>query len=75
MALAIEDVQSMVCLQLGIRKVSAGDRFFEDLGAESADVVNLAAAAEDKYDIGFDEEEIAEVRTVQQLYDLINKLL
>jgi len=74
MAPAIEDVQALVCMQLGIRKVSAEDRFFEDLGAESADVVNLVAAAEDKYDIEFDEEEIADVRTVQQLYDLIKKL-
>jgi acyl carrier protein len=73
MALAIEEVQSLVCVQLGVREVSAGDRFFEDLGAESADLINLVAAAEDKFTITFDEEEIAEVRTVQGLYDLIKK--
>ena len=71
MAVTIEDVQTLVCLQLGKRKVSAGDRFMEDLGAESADIVNIIAAAEDRYQISFAEADISKVRTVQELYDLI----
>jgi acyl carrier protein len=43
----------------------------EDLGAESADLVNLIATVEDKFNISFDEADISRVRTVQQLYDLI----
>jgi acyl carrier protein len=71
MAVTIEEVRTLVRLQLGRRKVAAEDRFIEDLGAESADLVNIIAAAEDKFNISFDEADISRVRTVQQLYDLI----
>jgi len=73
MALTIGDVISLVCVQLGLRRVSEQDRLIEDLGAESADLVNLTAAAEERFRIAFDEEEIARVRTVRELYDLIAK--
>ncbi|UCH97062.1 MAG: acyl carrier protein [Candidatus Aminicenantes bacterium] len=69
MAVTIEEIQTLVRLQLGKRKVSAEDRFMEDLDAESADLVNIIAAAEDKYRISFDESDISGIRTVQQLYD------
>ncbi len=71
MAVQMEEIETLVCLQLGLRKVSADDRFMEDLGAESVDLVNIIAAAEDKFNISFDEADISKVRTVQQLYDLI----
>lgn len=70
MPVTIEDIESLVRLQLGSRNVSAQDRFMEDLGAESADLVNIIAAAEDKFNISFDEADISRVRTVQELYDL-----
>ncbi len=71
MAATIEEIKTLVRLQLGARKVSAEDRFMEDLGAESADLVNIIAAAEDKYQISFDETDISRIRTVQELYDFI----
>jgi len=71
MVVTMEEIQTLVRLQLGRRKVSAEDRFMEDLGAESADLVNIIATAEDKFNISFDEADISKVRTVQQLYDLI----
>jgi acyl carrier protein len=70
MTVTIEDIELLVRLQLGSRKVSAQDRFMEDLGAESADLVNIIAAAEDKFNISFDEADISRIRTVQELYDL-----
>ncbi|MCK5057304.1 MAG: hypothetical protein KAT34_11650 [Candidatus Aminicenantes bacterium] len=73
MALTIEDVTSLVCVQLGLRRVAEQDRLIEDLGAESVDLVNLTAAAEECFHITFDEEEIAGVRTVRELYDLVAK--
>jgi len=73
MAVAIEDVKSLVCVQLGKRGVEERDRLIEDLGAESADLVNLTAAAEERFQVTFDEEEIARVRTVGELYDIIAK--
>jgi acyl carrier protein len=71
MVVTMEEIQTLVRLQLGRRKVSAEDRFMEDLGAESADLVNIIAAAEDKFNISFDETDISKVRTVQQLHELI----
>ncbi len=71
MAVTMEEVQTLVGLQLGKRMVLAEDRFMEDLGAESADLLNIIAAAEAKYDISFDEADISKVRTVQQFYDVI----
>ena len=74
MALQIDEVKELVCLQLGIPKVAATDRFVEDLGAESADLVNLTAAAEDRFQVEFEEEMIADIRTVEQLFQQIKTL-
>ncbi len=70
----IEEVQELVGLQLGIRKISPQDRFIEDLGAESADLVNIIAAAEDKFNMSFEDEDISHVRTVHDLHALIREL-
>ncbi|MCP4155650.1 MAG: acyl carrier protein [bacterium] len=74
MAVTEKEVVALVRMQMGVRKVSMGQRFMEDLGAESADLVNLIAAAEDKYHIAFDEKKIAAIRTVGELYELIREL-
>ena len=71
MAVTIEEVGTLVRMQLGRRKVSAEDRLMEDLGAESADIVNIIATAEDKFHVSFDEADIPRIRTVQNLYDFI----
>jgi acyl carrier protein len=70
-AVTIEDIQTLVGLQLGRRKVSTQDRLLEDLGAESADIVNIIATVEDKYRISLEEADISRVRTVQDIYNLI----
>lgn len=75
MVLNVEEVGAMIGLQLGIRAVSPQDRIVEDLGAESADIINIIGVAEDKYRISFDEADIAVVRTVKDLFNLIKSLL
>lgn len=72
-AIAMEDVQRLVRLQLGARAVKASDRLVEDLGAESADVANIVAAAEEKYGMEIKESEIARLSTVSDLFELISK--
>jgi acyl carrier protein len=67
----MDEIITLVSLQLGIRSVNAGDRIVEDLGAESADVANIIAAVEDRFHITIDEAEIADIRTVADLYELI----
>ncbi|MCP5053272.1 MAG: acyl carrier protein [bacterium] len=71
MNVTLEEVQKMARLQLGLRKISPDDRFMEDLGAVSADMVNLVATAEEQFNVSFDEEDLAGVRCVRDLYDLI----
>lgn len=67
----MDEIITLVSLQLGIRNVNAEDRIVEDLGAESADVANIIAAIEDRFRITIDEAEIADIRTVADLYELI----
>jgi acyl carrier protein len=64
-------VAEVVALQLGKRSVQATDRLIEDLGAESADLVNLAAAIDDRFGIYIDEEALAAVGTVGDLEQLV----
>lgn len=71
MTVTVEDIQTLVRMQLGLRSVDADDLLIEDLGAESADIVNIIAAAEDKYNISMDEADIPGVRSIRQLYELI----
>ena len=74
-SITIEEISRLVGVQLGKRQVKADDRFLEDLGAESMDVVNIAAAIEDKYRIRIKESEIAGLRTPSDLLRLIQKRL
>ncbi len=67
----IEDVMSMVCLQLGLTRVGADDDLVSDLGAESADLVNLVAALEDRYGIVVGEEELPDLKTVRDLFERV----
>jgi acyl carrier protein len=73
--ITIEEITRLVGVQLGKRNVQAGDRLFEDLGAESADIANIVTAAEDKYQIVIRESEIAGIRTPSDLLHLVRKHL
>lgn len=64
----IDEVRELVSLQLGVRRVEANDELMRDLGAESADLVNLVATLEDRYGLTIAEEEISGFKTVQDLF-------
>lgn len=68
-----EEILKMVELQLGKRGVQENDRLVETLGAESADVANLVAAAEEKYGIAIKESEMARIFTPHDLFMLVLK--
>jgi acyl carrier protein len=65
----IEDVVGLVGLQLGLRYADPDDRLIEDLGAESADVVNILAVVEERYGVSIDEQRLAHIRTLRDLHD------
>lgn len=75
MKLTLDDVRDLVALQLGRRTVGADDRLVEDLGAESMDVMNVVAAAEDRYGVTLDESQVPELRTAADLYERMRALL
>lgn len=67
----MDEIKKMVGIQLGVRTVEAQDRLVEDLGAESADVANLVAAVEERYQVSIKESEIANIITPNDLFELV----
>ena len=60
-------------LQLGRRAVRTEDRFQEDLGAESIDMLHIIAEIESRTGIFIPEEMIPEFTSVQILYQYLKK--
>jgi len=73
LTVSMDEIKKLVGMQLGKRHVNDKDRFVEDLGAESADVANIVATAEEKYGVTIKEAEIARLYTAEDLYILIQK--
>ncbi len=74
-AVLFEEIAEIVCLQLGVEAAGAGDRLLEDLGADSADLLNLVVAVEDRYGIAISEEDVAGVASVDDLRRLALRLV
>ena len=73
MTLDLADLKTLVGLQLGIRNVDEGAHLMQDLAAESADILNIVLAIEDKYRISIDEAELSDVGSTTDLYALVKK--
>lgn len=71
----INDLIRKVELQLGHPGVCPEDRFAEDLGAESIDMLHIIADTEDLTGLHIPEEAISDFRTVQDLYNYIENQL
>jgi len=69
------DITRLVSLQLGVRDVFGDSLLVEELGAESADIVNIIAILEEKYQIVVKETEIAKIRTTTDLFSLVDEKL
>ena len=54
-------------------EVIASAKLDDDLGADSMDVVEIVMAIEDEFDIDIDDSELENVKTVQDLVDLVNR--
>lgn len=70
---SMDEIKKLVSLQLGVRDVHEDSLLVEDLSAESADVANIVAALEEKYQITVKETEIAKIRTPADLFELVSK--
>ncbi len=70
-----EKVRAMLAKQLNLPadKIEADSDIIKDLGADSLDVVELLISLEDDYGISIPEEDIVNVKTVQDIVDMIEK--
>ncbi len=71
-----EKVRAMLAKQLNLpaEKITPESDIIKDLGADSLDVVELLISLEDDYGISIPEEDIAGVKTVRDIVDMIEKL-
>ena len=74
MTVTLADLKTLVGLQLGQATVDETAHIVEELGAESADILNIILAVEDKYDIHIADKEMSRVRTTSDLYGLVQRL-
>lgn len=73
--ISMVEIKKLVSLQLGTRDIRDDSLLVEDLGAESADVANLVAALEEKYQVTVKESEMAKIRTPADLFELVKRRL
>ena len=72
-----ETVRELLAHQLEIDPAQIGPQtdILEDLGADSLDIVELVMAIEEEYDIVITDERAANVRTVDQLVEMLEGIL
>lgn len=72
-----ETVRELLAHQLEIDPAQIGPQtdILEDLGADSLDIVELVMAIEEEYDIVITDERAANVRTVEQLVEMLEDIL
>lgn len=66
--LSYEEVCRIVSVQLGVTELLPGLRLVEDLGAQSADFVNIVARLEEFTGRVLEDDEIAEISTLEDLW-------
>ncbi|MBE6930222.1 MAG: acyl carrier protein [Clostridia bacterium] len=68
-----DKVVSLLCDQLGVEedKVSTASDIFEDLGADSLDVVTLLMSLEDEFGLTIEDDQAQELHTVGDIVSFI----
>jgi acyl carrier protein len=72
----LERVQKLISqeLNIDIDKVTQDAHLFDDLNFDSLDSVQVVLELENEFDIEIEDDEIDNVRTVQNILDLIDDL-
>ena len=70
-ALAKFNESAVEVLAVDVSRLTPEATFGDDLGADSLDLVELVMALEETFDIEVDEDELKDIRTVGQAFDLI----
>ena len=58
-------------LKIDARELTLDTRFVEDLGADSLDLYQIAMNLEEVFDVSFSEEDLKQVITVNDAYELL----
>jgi acyl carrier protein len=62
-------------LQVPADKLTKEARFADDLDADSLDLVELVMALEESFDVTIDENELEDIETVGQAFELVSSKL
>lgn len=74
-AAVFEKLQEMIAEQLGVEpsEVSRDSDLYDDLKADSLDIVELVMSVEEEFDIEVSDEEVENIRTVGDAVDYIEE--
>lgn len=67
-------VKEIICAHLGVSSAKDDDNIVVDLGADSLDVVELAMAFEDEFDIAIPDDVAQSIYTVGDAVSVIKKI-
>ena len=75
MATIQDKAKAFIATKLNVseREITPEKNLFNDLGADSLDVVELLMILEHVFNVKFSEDDTANVKTVGDLYDMIEK--
>ena len=70
-------VISIIVRELGLdeSEITPEKDFIEDLGLDSLDVMTLAMAMEEEFDIEVPDDDVEGIKTVQDVFDYLHKRL
>lgn len=68
-----EEIRKAIAMQLNVSEdiITPETRFTEDLKADSLDLVELVMDLEDRYGVEIPDEQLAEVKTVGQIIEIV----
>ncbi|MCA9519862.1 MAG: acyl carrier protein [Myxococcales bacterium] len=72
-----EQVVALICQQLEVepQQVTTTADIIKDLGADSLDVVQLVLEMETQFDVEIPLEDVEKLRSVQDVFDYVDKLI
>lgn len=73
----LEQLKDIIVNYVEVKKedIRPESRFIEDLGFTSFDFMSMLGEIEDRMDIEIDQEEVVNIRTVQEAADYLEKLV
>lgn len=71
-----EKLAEIICNYVEVEPgdIRPDSRFMEDLGFTSFDFMSMLGELEDEFDVEIDQQEVSDIRTVQEAVDYLTKL-